>query len=72
MARWPSAVLQFEDFNLEHAHPLLARYRQHHTVFNDDIQVADSSTASKLSLKLLGALSFKLFTAFTPSLRYPF
>jgi len=34
----PQAVLQFEDFNLEHAQPLLERYRFHHLVFNDDIQ----------------------------------
>ena len=39
-SRWPKAVLQFEDFNLEHAHPLLNRYRNHHLVFNDDIQVS--------------------------------
>ena len=32
------ALLQFEDFNLEHAQPLLERYRYHHLVFNDDIQ----------------------------------
>ena len=38
MGRWPTAVLQFEDFNLAHAHPLLSRYRHCHTVFNDDIQ----------------------------------
>lgn len=38
MGRWPNAVLQFEDFNLKHAHPLLGRYRDYHTVFNDDIQ----------------------------------
>lgn len=38
MGRWPHAVLQFEDFALEHAGPLLKRYRDHHTVFNDDIQ----------------------------------
>ena len=31
-------MLQFEDFNLEHAQPLLERYRFHHLVFNDDIQ----------------------------------
>ena len=40
MARWPNAVLQFEDFNLKHAHPLLNRYRDYHTVFNDDIQAS--------------------------------
>jgi malic enzyme len=33
-ARWPRAVLQFEDFNIEHALPLLERYRRHHLVFN--------------------------------------
>ncbi|GAB4815889.1 hypothetical protein N2152v2_002935, partial [Parachlorella kessleri] len=38
MGRWPKAVLQFEDFNIEHALPLLERYRYHHTVFNDDVQ----------------------------------
>ena len=43
MARWPNAVLQFEDFNLKHAHPLLNRYRDHHTVFNDDIQASIAS-----------------------------
>lgn len=35
MARWPSAVLQFEDFSINHAVPLLERYRKHHLVFND-------------------------------------
>lgn len=39
MGRWPNAVLQFEDFNMANAHPLLHRYRNHHLVFNDDIQV---------------------------------
>ena len=39
MGRWPDAVLQFEDFNMEHAQPLLERYRNSHLVFNDDIQV---------------------------------
>ena len=39
MGRYPRAVLQFEDFNLEHALPLLDRYRDHHLVFNDDVQV---------------------------------
>ncbi|EFN53662.1 hypothetical protein CHLNCDRAFT_136414 [Chlorella variabilis] len=36
MGRWPKAVLQFEDFNIEHAAPLLERYRYSHCVFNDD------------------------------------
>ncbi len=39
MTRWPNAILQFEDFNMAHAQPLLERYRDHHLVFNDDIQV---------------------------------
>ena len=38
-ARWPAAVIQFEDFSMEHAKPLLERYRYCHTVWNDDIQV---------------------------------
>ena len=38
MTRWPNAILQFEDFNMAHAQPLLERYRDHHLVFNDDIQ----------------------------------
>jgi malic enzyme len=38
MGRWPNAVLQFEDFSLEHAQPLLERYRHHWCVFNDDQQ----------------------------------
>jgi hypothetical protein len=33
-SRWPEAVLQFEDFSIEHALPLLKRYRDHHLVFN--------------------------------------
>ena len=43
MTRWPNAVLQFEDFNMAHAQPLLERYRDHHLVFNDDIQVRSVS-----------------------------
>ena len=39
MSRWPKAVLQFEDFQLPYAHPLLQRYKDQHLVFNDDIQV---------------------------------
>lgn len=45
MGRWPNAVLQFEDFQMKHALTLLNRYRDHHLVFNDDIQV---STTAKL------------------------
>ena len=50
MGRWPNAVLQFEDFNMAHAQPLLERYRDHHLVFNDDIQVmAPRGTISPVS-----------------------
>lgn len=37
--RYPHAVLQFEDFAIDRAQPLLERYRYDHLVFNDDIQV---------------------------------
>ncbi|KAL6750985.1 NAD malic enzyme [Haematococcus lacustris] len=52
MTRWPNAVLQFEDFSISHALTLLNRYRQHHLVFNDDIQ----GTAATALAGLYGAL----------------
>ncbi|KAG1681504.1 hypothetical protein FOA52_014010 [Chlamydomonas sp. UWO 241] len=52
MARWPNAVLQFEDFSMNHALTLLDRYREHHLVFNDDIQ----GTAATALAGLYGAL----------------
>jgi hypothetical protein len=52
MDRWPRAVLQFEDFSNEHALVLLERYRQHHLVFNDDIQ----GTAATALAGLYGAM----------------
>ena len=51
MGRWPRAVLQFEDFSMTNAHPLLQRYRDHHMVFNDDIQVTQLSEGSWSGLK---------------------
>lgn len=36
--RWPKVLLQFEDFALDHATPLLQRYRNELCCFNDDIQ----------------------------------
>ena len=50
MGRWPRAVLQFEDFSMTNAHPLLQRYRDHHMVFNDDIQVTQLTKISKNGL----------------------
>lgn len=53
MGRWPKAVLQFEDFNTEHALPLLERYRHHHTMFNDDVQ----GTAAMALAGIYGAMT---------------
>lgn len=53
MGRWPRAVLQFEDFNIEHAAPLLERYRYSHCVFNDDVQ----GTAATAVGGLYGAMA---------------
>ena len=36
--RWPNALVQFEDFQTEHAMPILKRHRKNVLCFNDDIQ----------------------------------
>ncbi len=49
---WPEALVQFEDFALRHATPLLARYRDRLCMFNDDVQ----GTAAVALGTLLGAV----------------
>lgn len=36
--RWPHVLLQFEDFAIQHAAPLLQKYRDQLCMFNDDVQ----------------------------------
>ena len=46
--RWPNALLQFEDFAINHATPLLETYRDELCSFNDDIQGTAGVTAATL------------------------
>lgn len=46
--RWPEAILQFEDFALSNAMPLLARFRDQLCCFNDDIQGTAAVTVGTL------------------------
>jgi malate dehydrogenase (oxaloacetate-decarboxylating) len=46
--RWPGVILQFEDFALSNAMPLLARYRDQLCCFNDDIQGTAAVTVGTL------------------------
>ena len=46
--RWPKALLQFEDFAINHATPLLESYRDELCCFNDDIQGTAGVTAASL------------------------
>lgn len=38
--RWPSMLVQFEDFNTELAFDLLDIWRDKHTCFNDDVSAS--------------------------------
>ncbi|KAF3327881.1 NAD-dependent malic enzyme isoform [Carex littledalei] len=51
-ARWPKAVVQFEDFQMKWAFETLQRYRQKFCMFNDDIQ----GTAGVALAGLFGAV----------------
>lgn len=46
--KWPQVVLQFEDFALAHATPLLEKYRDQLCSFNDDIQGTAAVTVGTL------------------------
>ncbi|KAK3152993.1 hypothetical protein QOZ80_2BG0166230 [Eleusine coracana subsp. coracana] len=51
-ARWPKAVVQFEDFQMKWAFETLQRYRHRFCMFNDDVQ----GTAGVALAGLLGAV----------------
>ena len=57
MSRWPKTVLQFEDFQLQYAHPLLQRYKDQHLVFNDDIQVRTYCIPTSIHSRILSLQS---------------
>jgi malic enzyme len=42
--RWPSVLVQFEDFSSDKAQTILNKYRHNHLCFNDDIQGTGATT----------------------------
>lgn len=54
LARYPNVLIQFEDFSSQHAQALLDRYREHHLVFNDDIQGTATTVLSGIYGYLAG------------------
>lgn len=50
--RWPTALVQFEDFQSKYAIKLLMRYKKEYLMFNDDIQ----GTAATVLAGLYGAM----------------
>ena len=52
--RWPTALVQFEDFQSKHAIKLLMRYKKEYLMFNDDIQVGIEHISSEINLDIQG------------------
>ncbi|RAL54122.1 hypothetical protein DM860_004593 [Cuscuta australis] len=55
-ARWPKAVVQFEDFQAKWAFETLHRYRKRFCMFNDDVQVKKVKPHVLLGLSAVGGL----------------
>jgi len=56
---YPHSLLHFEDFGVTNAQRLLAKYRDHHAVFNDDVQGTGAVTLATL-LAAIGVTKSKL------------